>query len=308
MSLNKKWFYKIDRQPTQTNPGKGCYWTLVVGTEHIFIDNLTHESNHSRRYHDIGFTAELSMGMESKPDCQYNNAPSSSHSSPHIVKTSKTSKQDMVKPSSSHLYTTFRTVKRESKLKRRLSQNSDMLDDSDNDSGVDVSNKFIDKKEPRKRRCTTNSKTSLSTASPTQTLQDSSIMYAASTFEINPSLVINNWVEDSLLNSENQMCHNNYQLERSPVSTNNDIWCDSIVAATQPTTYTKTEPITIDLENEEFTHKYLPYDFTTNFLYPKTFIPFVSINANYAPLSYVPTAYNNYQLYPFVSMQDILYF
>ncbi|KAI8975055.1 hypothetical protein BDF20DRAFT_822917, partial [Mycotypha africana] len=28
LSLNKKWFCKIDRRPTQANPGKGCYWTL----------------------------------------------------------------------------------------------------------------------------------------------------------------------------------------------------------------------------------------------------------------------------------------
>ncbi|KAI8059513.1 fork head domain-containing protein, partial [Gongronella butleri] len=28
LSLNKKWFLKVDRRPTQANPGKGCYWTL----------------------------------------------------------------------------------------------------------------------------------------------------------------------------------------------------------------------------------------------------------------------------------------
>ncbi|OAD67279.1 fork head transcription factor, partial [Phycomyces blakesleeanus NRRL 1555(-)] len=28
LSLNKKWFVKLDRRPTQANPGKGCYWTL----------------------------------------------------------------------------------------------------------------------------------------------------------------------------------------------------------------------------------------------------------------------------------------
>ncbi|ORZ00264.1 hypothetical protein BCR43DRAFT_434316, partial [Syncephalastrum racemosum] len=41
LSLNKKWFLKLERRPTQANPGKGCYWTLIAGTEHIFIDNLT---------------------------------------------------------------------------------------------------------------------------------------------------------------------------------------------------------------------------------------------------------------------------
>ncbi|KAI9018742.1 fork head domain-containing protein, partial [Phycomyces nitens] len=28
LSLNKKWFTKLNRRPSQANPGKGCYWTL----------------------------------------------------------------------------------------------------------------------------------------------------------------------------------------------------------------------------------------------------------------------------------------
>ncbi|OAC99712.1 fork head transcription factor, partial [Mucor lusitanicus CBS 277.49] len=28
LSLNRKWFVKEDRRPTQAHPGKGGYWTL----------------------------------------------------------------------------------------------------------------------------------------------------------------------------------------------------------------------------------------------------------------------------------------
>ncbi|KAG1206531.1 hypothetical protein G6F35_011196 [Rhizopus arrhizus] len=41
LSLNKKWFQKRDRRPTEANPGKGSYWTLVPGAEQVFIDSLT---------------------------------------------------------------------------------------------------------------------------------------------------------------------------------------------------------------------------------------------------------------------------
>ncbi|KAG0173955.1 transcription factor [Apophysomyces sp. BC1034] len=64
LSLNKKWFLKLDRRPTQANPGKGCYWTLIPGTEQVFIDNLTQAGGHSRKHHDIGLTAELSMSRQ----------------------------------------------------------------------------------------------------------------------------------------------------------------------------------------------------------------------------------------------------
>ncbi|KAI8061822.1 fork head domain-containing protein, partial [Gilbertella persicaria] len=59
LSLNKKWFFKIDRRPTQTNPGKGCYWTLIPGAESVFINKLTYEKSHYRKHHDIELTAEL---------------------------------------------------------------------------------------------------------------------------------------------------------------------------------------------------------------------------------------------------------
>lgn len=52
----------MDRRPTQANPGKGCYWTLVPGTEEMFIENITEAGGHNRKHHDVGLTAELSMG------------------------------------------------------------------------------------------------------------------------------------------------------------------------------------------------------------------------------------------------------
>ncbi|ORZ23278.1 fork head domain-domain-containing protein [Absidia repens] len=63
LSLNKKWFLKVDRRPTQANPGKGCYWTLVPGTEEMFMENITQAGGHHRKHHDIGLTAELSRGQ-----------------------------------------------------------------------------------------------------------------------------------------------------------------------------------------------------------------------------------------------------
>ncbi|KAG2204108.1 hypothetical protein INT47_011591, partial [Mucor saturninus] len=326
LSLNKKWFYKIDRQPTQKNPGKGCYWTLVAGTEQLFIDNLTHESSYSRKHHDIAFTAELFLGR-SKSDIEHKHASVSSQTTKNDDTPTKLSAARTPRPLMSPLYTTFRTSKKTRTPKRRRSENSDMLDDSDNDSGVDVSNKFIDKKHPRKRRCTNDrSKTCSSSASPTQTLQqfNSSMIYDAPTTATSDignlnNLVINNWMEESLLSSENFMCHtnSNYQPEWSPMTENADMWCDPTIAPN----CTKRGPITIDLENEESTliyhhyeENYLPYyDFTTDdlynySLYPKTFSPSISIDTNTVPLSY-PTIplYSNYQLQQFVSMQDILY-
>ncbi|KAI7908206.1 fork head domain-containing protein [Cokeromyces recurvatus] len=54
LSLNKKWFVKVDRRPTQAHPGKGGYWTLQVNMEKIFVDNLCQAGGHSRRHHDMG--------------------------------------------------------------------------------------------------------------------------------------------------------------------------------------------------------------------------------------------------------------
>lgn len=303
------------------NPGKGCYWTLVAGTEKLFVDNLTHESSYSRKHHDIAFTAELSLGRTKS-----NYAPVSLQTTENSNTQTKLADAETPRPLVSPLYTTFRTGKKTSTPKRRPSENSYMLDDSDNDSGVDVSSKFIDKKHPRKRRCTnTRSKACSSSASPTQTVQqfNSSMIYDAPTTATsdidNPTnLLINNWVEESLLSSENFMCHtnNNYQPEWSPMTESVDMWCNPTIAPN----CTKRDPITIDLENEEFTpiyhhyeQGYLPYyDFTTNLydynLYPKPFIPSIPIDTYTLPLPYSTTPiYNNDQLQQFVSMHEILY-
>lgn len=60
LSLNKKWFVKFDRRPTQAHPGKGGYWTLQVNMEKIFVDNLSQAGGHSRRHHDMGMYSSLS--------------------------------------------------------------------------------------------------------------------------------------------------------------------------------------------------------------------------------------------------------
>ncbi|KAI8366065.1 uncharacterized protein BYT42DRAFT_588776 [Radiomyces spectabilis] len=77
----KKCFTKIERRPTQANPGKGCYWTLVPGSEQEFIDNLTKAGGHSRKHHDIGLTADLSINHR-QGSCYYANdiLPPSNHS------------------------------------------------------------------------------------------------------------------------------------------------------------------------------------------------------------------------------------
>lgn len=53
MSLNKKWFIKVDRRPTQAHPGKGGYWTLQMNMEKVFVDNLCQAGGHSRRHPDM---------------------------------------------------------------------------------------------------------------------------------------------------------------------------------------------------------------------------------------------------------------
>ncbi|KAI8375838.1 fork head domain-containing protein [Blakeslea trispora] len=60
LSLNKKWFIKVDRRPTQAHPGKGGYWTLQVNMEKVFVDNLCQAGGHSRRHHDIGMYSSIS--------------------------------------------------------------------------------------------------------------------------------------------------------------------------------------------------------------------------------------------------------
>ncbi|CEG74149.1 Putative Fork head protein [Rhizopus microsporus] len=65
LSLNKKWFVKLDRRPTQAHPGKGGYWTLQPMTEKLFVENLSQAGGHSRRHHDIGTYTSLSTKSRS---------------------------------------------------------------------------------------------------------------------------------------------------------------------------------------------------------------------------------------------------
>lgn len=49
MSLNKKWFQKLERKPTQKSVGKGSYWTLYPRAEQVFIESLTQEEEYYKR-------------------------------------------------------------------------------------------------------------------------------------------------------------------------------------------------------------------------------------------------------------------
>lgn len=133
----------MDRRPTQANPGKGCYWTLIAGTEHIFIENLTEESSHNRKHNDIGLTAELSIGKR-RGACFYNDYVTPS---PHLELPNTyldTPPQTPTTP------TTFKMVKMEPKT-----DPISFSEDSDNDSGVDVSTKYIHRSHSRKKARTT---------------------------------------------------------------------------------------------------------------------------------------------------------
>ncbi|KAI8336866.1 fork head domain-containing protein [Choanephora cucurbitarum] len=70
LSLNKKWFIKVDRRPTQAHPGKGGYWTLQVNMEKVFVDNLCQAGGHSRRHHDIGMYSSLSTQYYRSPETE----------------------------------------------------------------------------------------------------------------------------------------------------------------------------------------------------------------------------------------------
>ncbi|KAI8376081.1 uncharacterized protein BYT42DRAFT_546807 [Radiomyces spectabilis] len=170
LSLNKKWFIKIDRCPTQANPGKGCYWTLVEGVEHIFVDNLSQAGGHSRKHHDIGLTAELSLGHRRGTSCFH----SSKHPSETETKSPKPSQDSKSKPGPEMvpLYTTFRMVEnlsvtksseRRRKLKRRKARRTvepGSYCESEYDSGVDVGNEYVSgyehKQKKKKHRADTN--------------------------------------------------------------------------------------------------------------------------------------------------------
>ncbi|KAI8987104.1 fork head domain-containing protein [Pilobolus umbonatus] len=68
LSLNKKWFVKLDRRPTQTHPGKGGYWTLQINMEKLFVENLSQAGGHSRRHHDMGMYSSMSSPYYSTSD------------------------------------------------------------------------------------------------------------------------------------------------------------------------------------------------------------------------------------------------
>ncbi|CAO3653643.1 unnamed protein product [Mucor hiemalis] len=316
LSLNKKWFCKIDRRPTQANPGKGCYWTLVAGTEKIFIDNLTQEGGHSRKHHDIGLTAELSI-RQRRGACYYRNAPTNIvtpdyHQPLQQISTFDTSSALITPPptptkpvtSIPPLYTTFKMVdmSKKSQQGQQRSETNEVHDDSDNDSGVDVDMKFVDIKNFRKRRRTTttnddafrNKKYSGSICPPSsmQDLQhvNASMVYDTptstpiSSFDISPTLFeINNWVEQSLLYSDNQLYAVTQHELQWPTTDSQSLWCDSIVVPPLPTTsYTinssayhnrKQSPITINLDDEEITHKYLHFEDEEEDLLSHAYIP-----------------------------------
>lgn len=234
LSLNKKWFYKIDRRPTQANPGKGCYWTLLAGTEQIFIDNLTQEGGHSRKHHDIGLTAELSIGQR-RGACFYNHnnpvTPTTPTTptpllTPHTTINLDTPPPTPTKPLLSPLYTTFRMVNMAPKSDETIAITAAALDDSDNDSGVDVGNEYVDRKHFRKRRRTnTTTATTISASSataattPIMTLgmdqlhvnhhHQQSMIYDTPTSTCIPpfgeiNYEVNDWVEHSLVYTDQQ--------------------------------------------------------------------------------------------------------
>ncbi|GAN08444.1 conserved hypothetical protein [Mucor ambiguus] len=355
LSLNKKWFYKIDRRPTQANPGKGCYWTLIAGTEQIFIDNLTQEGGHSRKHHDIGLTAELSIGQR-RGACYYNHinavtptTPTTSTTTPSLIHLD-TPPPTPTKPLLSPLYTTFRMVDMAPKAADDAAAVA-ALDDSDNDSGVDVCTEYVDRKHFRKRRRTntasvtttpstsaitsmaTPTTTSATTTTPTMTFgmeqlhvnnHHQSMVYGTPTSTCVPSFEsinyeINHWVERSLTCADRQ---------RPQPSQS---WTEPMQQLTT-TSYKRQHPITIHLDDEEVTQKYLHFeddeeehhpthnnnvtnlmlttslnsnDLSFNTLYPSHSLP--------PPQQHQSSSYNNmplqphYQLSQFVSMQDILY-
>lgn len=290
------------------NPGKGCYWTLIAGTEKIFIDNLTQEGGHSRKHHDIGLTTELSI-RQRRGACFYRNAPTTNIVTPDYHQPLQTissfDKNALTTPPPTPtkpiatippLYTTFKMVDMSKKPQQ------EPHDDSDNDSGVDVDMRFVDAKNFRKRRRTTittsddddaaaavpSKKYSVSgsTNCPPSSMQDlqqhvnTSMVYDTptstpiSSFDLSPTptlFEINNWVENSLLYSENQLYAVTPHELKWPTTTDvNSLWNDSIVVPPLPTTTAtinasaynnrKQSPITINLDDEEITHKYLHFE------------------------------------------------
>ncbi|KAI8059676.1 hypothetical protein BDF21DRAFT_497324 [Thamnidium elegans] len=306
LSLNKKWFYKIDRRPTQKNPGKGCYWTLVAGIEHIFIENLTHETGHSRRHHDIGLTTELSIGQRRGACFYYQRA-----TVPDRTPSAPTTDNNVVRKSlSTPLYTTFRMIdmnEKSARLRQRPRRRSSVpTDDSDNDSGIDINISSSEKSSLQKRRRTSSIKETCLSSPPTPHLQyaSNSMVNSAS-----PNLETNTWVEPLYNNNDHQW---------SPATTSvENIWSNVPTVPSQEVK--KRQPITINLEEQDLALKYFQFDhdeidFLAPPLMPTTFSNDLYYNNLYPPSSSVTYNPNFLSLSSpllnnqFVSMQDILYF
>lgn len=236
--MNKKWFCKVDRRPTQANPGKGCYWTLIAGTEHIFIENLTEESSHNRKHNDVGLTAELSIGKR-RGACFYNDYVPPSVSHLELQKTYlDTPPQTPTTP------TTFKTVKMV-----RKPEPVSFSEDSDNDSGVDVSTKYIHKPSLRKRARTAPS------SSNTIIQQDTSAKFQSTDHnEMNQWLVEQSIINPSFMDYQNALLSPSlmpdFQQQQqytypyiSPLLNNNN-------EKSTTTTTTNKFPITIHLNNQ----------------------------------------------------------
>lgn len=313
----------MDRRPTQKNPGKGSYWTLVAGTEHIFIENLTHETGHSRKHHDIGLTNELSIGQR-RGACFYLQRSSAMVTSDLVTPPVQATTE---KPSSSPLYTTFRMVDMNqkpvtstTKIQQRQSKRIKPRHcpiviptyDSDNDSGVDVNISSVVKntRSSSKRKCIINNNNNdnqmkdITTSSPfTPQLSYADEMVQCSSIE--PE-VDTEW----MLYSEPQF-YPDYQWS-TPIedTTMTGLWT--------PTLQRQPEPITIDLEQQEM---YLPLE--QEFLNNKYMDAASSSTTPSSLMHYTHNEFYSDNLYPynpqflsssslthnqFVSMQDISYF
>lgn len=175
---------KLDRRPTQANPGKGCYWTLVAGTEQYFIDQLTQAGGHSRKHHDIGLTAELSIGNHRRGSCYYgrnnngnnnnnrsDDSSSSGSTAVHHGNMLITRPEDYEAPKKTPaplgMYTTFRMADMDDKSKskrengslhkqrtnkKRRPQQQRNNTESGYDSGVDVSSKYVQKAKAKQKQ------------------------------------------------------------------------------------------------------------------------------------------------------------
>jgi hypothetical protein len=291
--LNKKWFLKIDRRPTQANPGKGCYWTLVAGKEHIFITNLTQEGGYNRKHHDIGLTTELSLGQR-RGVCFYHSAgPNEQQPLDVKVTTAMTlnnnalehqyglstppltpTKPELSRPLLSPLYTTFRMVSENAptspnkKRSRRKLANAFTTDESEYDSGVDLSSECFEGDHFQKRH---------RASSPFQESLEACDAPLSGTFLTeSPS-------SDWKYSSDPCTAKSQDMLTFPQVHWS---WPDSAQLA-----YFAKHPGSIDLENNPLSQKYLPFREDS-----------ALIQSYYSPYTLYPPHPN-----PFVSMQDILY-